>query len=177
MVDSQVPAVNLDSRLREIFPRTLEKIERDALTPVLQLFSERWGAEMQELENFRFFPMFLKQGHQAEAIVQMADYEYLCAWVETIDLGPWHSGVNPSWQWLPLVSGADELGKDRGVYALWKNAQTQQREEKCLTPREAELLWMITEEVTLTPDLRKAYQREIDSFQKQGLIALDFAAI
>lgn len=107
--------------LEKYFPRTFLLLSKP----------ERMLVDVEFFKNFtvprdlRYFPMLLKQMKLKEEVVQTADYEHLRRWVEASEEIPLKSQgkyrLNSTVQWIVLESAAAGLGKEAGLYILWKH--------------------------------------------------------
>ena len=106
--------------LEKYFPRTFALLSLQEKTRIDVEFFQSYSLP----QDLRYFPMMMKQSGLREEIVQTADYEYLAHMVknseETLMKKQGRFRLNSTIQWIVLESGAANLGKEPGLYGLWK---------------------------------------------------------
>ncbi|MEZ0391001.1 MAG: hypothetical protein ACAH59_02220 [Pseudobdellovibrionaceae bacterium] len=158
----------LSSDLEKIFPLTLSLLEAEESQRFQHEFEKDWG-----FERLHFFPMLLKSHKCPQKILEVGDYEYLQFFLQSqtfsaVSSGP-HLQLNTSLQFFPLRSASEILGKEPGLYLLWKSAG--QVQERKATFEEAQLLDRLREDQMLFEADLSSQEKEIaENFFAWGIL-------
>ncbi len=135
--------------LRTIFPVTHRQLQENKFL----LIEAEFLGNFQIPQDVGYFPMLLKKKNFSEAIIQIADFEYLQWQVSGSEELTLRSGgpyaINSTLQWLVVESAAPILNRSQGLYAFWKFQG--QIFEKILSSEEAEKIQGIQEHPELMP--------------------------
>lgn len=154
--------MELSPSLQKLFPITFSLLPEAAARAFQSEFENHWG-----FEKLHFFPMLVREKKFSEQITEVADFEYLVSWLEKQDsatrLSGSHLYMNPTAQVILLTEGAAALGREPGVYVLWRKKDSVC--DRKMTKEEALLLDRLRDDQIV-------HRQELDPDESKLLTAL-----
>ena len=106
------------------FPKTIETLQRLGFASLVHSFE--YELQFQQLRlDLRWFPVFLKMQNCPARLLELAEFEYLRAYVYSNDLGTPRVdagllALNPGAQFMEVNQNLPEINRERGLYCFIK---------------------------------------------------------